>query len=337
MRAALRQPKPRPARDFGPAGRHVETFLEMLAAERGASANTQISYANDLASFAEFLASRGRSVIEADATLVRDYLAIIGRAGMAPSTGARKLSALRQFHRFLVAENIRADDPTAMVDGPRTPRPLPKLLSEAEVDAMLAAARNAEGTRGKRLVALIELLYATGLRVSELAGLPLAALARDGRTVTVRGKGGRERMVPLSDAARAAIAAWLPLRAAFAPPDRPSPWLFPSRRAADGHLSRVNVLIMLKELAAAAGIDAQRVSPHVLRHAFASHMLAHDADLRSVQQMLGHADISTTQIYTHVLDERLRSLVQTYHPLAHEMPPRREAHSTDGDDDADLP
>jgi integrase/recombinase XerD len=343
VRAALRQTKPRPVFDFGPtgpfgvAGHHVEAFLEMLVAERGASANTKLSYANDLAAFAEFMASRGRSLAEADAILVRDYLALLGHAGMAPSTGARKLSTLRQFHRFLVSENIRADDPTAMVDGPRTRRPLPKLLSETEVGAMLAAARKAEGPNGKRLVALVELLYATGLRVSELAGLPLSAMARDGRTITVRGKGGRERMVPLSDAARAAIEAWLPLRETKAKPGKPSPWLFPSRRAADGRLSRVNVLLMLKKLAVDAGIDPKRVSPHVLRHAFASHLLAHDADLRSVQAMLGHADISTTQIYTHVLDARLRALVETHHPLAHELPPRRGTDATDEDRNADLP
>lgn len=341
MRPAPRQSVLRKARDFGPggpfgsAGRHVEAFLEMLAAERGASANTRVSYENDLAAFAEFVGQRGRSVIEADTTLVRDWLALLGGAGMAPSTAMRKLSALRQFHRFLVAEGIRVDDPTTMVEGPRIRRPLPRVLSEAEVGAMLAKAREAKGTRGRRVVAVVELLYATGLRVSELAGLPVAALARDGRTITVRGKGGRERMVPLSDAARAAIAAWLPLRQAFAKQGKPSPWLFPSRRAADGHLSRVNVLIMLKDLAAAAGIDPQRVSPHVLRHAFASHLLAHDADLRSVQAMLGHADISTTQIYTHVLDERLRSLVETYHPLAHGTP--SNGADTDRSDDADLP
>jgi integrase/recombinase XerD len=343
VRATLRQPKSRPTQDFGPqgpfgpAGNHVESFLEMLAAERGASANTQLSYTNDLAAFAEFLGQRGRSLIDADATLVRDWLALLGRAGMAPSTGARKLSALRQFHRFLVAENIRADDPTAMIDGPRARRPLPRLLSEADVGALLGAARREQGARGKRLVALVELLYATGLRVSELAGLPLTALARDGRTITVRGKGGRERMVPLNDAARAAIAAWLPFRDGFAKPGRPSPWLFPSRRAADGRLSRVSVLIMLKELAVAAGIDPERVSPHVLRHAFASHLLAHDADLRSVQAMLGHADISTTQIYTHVLDERLRALVETYHPLAQGRSPRRKPAAIDEDGNADLP
>jgi integrase/recombinase XerD len=300
-----------------PAGsRHVEAFLEMLAAERGASAHTRESYCRDLRAFAEFLAAAGRTAVEADSRLIRDWMASLGRAGMAPTTVARKLSAVRQFHRFLLGEGVRADDPTGVVDAPRLPRPLPRLLSEAEVNALLAAARRMTGRDGARMVALVEVFYATGLRVSELVGLPLGAIARDGRVLTVRGKGGKERMVPLSQPARDAIAAWLPFRASFSPGGKTSPWLFPSPRAAGGHLGRERALVMLKELAAAAGIDVRRVSPHVLRHAFASHMLAHDADLRSVQRMLGHADISTTQIYTHVLDERLKFLVRTFHPLA---------------------
>lgn len=325
---------PLPRLPAGPESRHVEAFLEMLAAERGASANTCASYAGDLASFAAFMAGRGGTVVSADVRQVRDFIAALAQAGMGSGTVARKLSALRQFHRFLLGEGVRADDPTATIEGPRLPRSLPRLLSEGEVDAMLAAARATEGVRGLRLVALVELLYATGLRVSELAALPLAALGRDGRVVTVRGKGGRERMVPLSEPARIALAAWIPHRAAFTPDGADSPWLFPSRTARAGHMSRVRILGLLKDLAAAAGIDRRRVSPHVLRHAFASHMLAHDADLRTVQQMLGHVDISTTQIYTHVLDERLRSLVQTYHPLAGRSP--GPAGVADGEKDAEL-
>ncbi len=298
--------------------RCVETFIEMMAAERGAAPNTSQAYLRDLNAFAEFAAARGCSVDAADTQLIRRYMAMLNRAGLAPATARRRLSALRQFHRFLVAEGLRGDDPCAAVDAPRRGRTLPRLLSEADVEALLAAAGRRVGPRGLRLVALMEILYAAGLRVSELVGLPLAALGRDRRMVMVRGKGGRERLVPLSDPARRAVADYLPHRRVFIPAaadGATSPWLFPARGAA-GHLSRGHFAVMLKELAAEAGLDPASVSPHVLRHAFASHLLAHDADLRSVQQMLGHADISTTQIYTHVLDERLKSLVQTCHPLA---------------------
>ena len=303
-----------------PLSRHAEAFLEMIAVERGAAANTREAYRRDLTDFARFAAARGTAIEAAATALVRDYIAGLGRAGMAPATAARKLSALRQFFRFLVAEDIRGDDPCAGVDGPRRGRPLPKILAEADVGRLLAEARARPGWRGVRLVALVELLYATGLRVSELVGLPLGALARDRSLVTVRGKGGRERMVPLGAPARAAIEAWLPRRARLLPDGRTSPWLFPASRAREGHLRRDSFGAMLKELAASAGLDPAAVSPHVLRHAFASHLLAHDADLRSVQQMLGHVDISTTQIYTHVLDERLKSLVRNFHPLAQRSP-----------------
>jgi integrase/recombinase XerD len=293
----------------------VENFLEMLAAERGASENTRDSYRRDLKAFAEFLTVRKCTIEAADTTLIRAYMASLARARLAPSTSARRLSTLRQFHRHLLAEGLRDDDPSAAVDGPRRGRPLPKILSEAQVGALLQAARLGKGPRGRRMVALMELLYATGLRVSELVGLPLAAMSRDRTLVLVRGKGGRERMVPLSEPAVAAIEDYLPDRRVFAAAGGDSPWMFPSR-GASGHLGRSRFSVMLKELAASAGLDPAAVSPHVLRHAFASHLLAHDADLRSVQQMLGHADISTTQIYTHVLDERLKSLVRNFHPLA---------------------
>lgn len=299
--------------------RHVETFLEMLAAERGAARNTLESYHRDLVDFAGFAGKRGLEAWEADTETIRGYLASQTKAGMAPRTVARRLSALRQFFRFLFSETLRTDDPSSAIDSPRQGRALPKYLSESEVDALLAAARDREGPEGLRLVALLEILYATGLRVSELVGLPLSAPTRDGRLLIVRGKGGKERMVPMSEPATSALGAYRSVRRQFeARAGRKpggSPWLFPSR-ARQGHLTRARFAQLLKELAIEAGMEPVRVSPHVLRHSFASHLLAHGADLRSLQQMLGHADISTTQIYTHVLDERLRSLVERTHPLS---------------------
>jgi integrase/recombinase XerD len=298
-----------------PLDRHVEAFLEMLIAERGAARNTIEAYRRDLADLAAFLARRKLRPQAADTPALRDYLARSTRAGLAPRTTARRLSALRQFHRFLYAEGIRADDPSSALDSPRQGRPLPKYLSEAEVEALLAAARARPGSEGVRLVTLLELLYATGLRVSELVGLPLAALARDRRLVAVIGKGGKERLVPLGQAARAALELWLPMRQQALGKGGVSRWLFPSR-GQQGHLTRHRLGQLLKELALASGLDPGKVSPHVLRHAFATHLLAHGADLRSLQRLLGHADISTTQIYTHVLEERLQSLVREHHPLA---------------------
>lgn len=296
--------------------RQVEMFLEMLAAERGAADNTLDGYRRDLADFAAFADKQGHAPGDADADLIRAYLKYLTGRGMAPRTQARRLSALRQFFRFLFAERIRADDPTTVIDAPKAGRALPKYLSESEVDILLACAANHAGHEGKRLVALMEILYATGLRVSELVGLPLRAMTRDGLMLVVRGKGGKERMVPLSEPAQDAIAAYLDVRARFLPKgEKNSAFLFPSR-AKQGFLTRARFAQILKELAVEAGLDPGRVSPHVLRHSFASHLLAHGADLRALQQMLGHADISTTQIYTHVLDERLKRLVQTAHPLA---------------------
>ncbi len=295
----------------------------MIAAERGGTANTVAAYGHDLADFARFAATRGRTAEDADTALIRDYLGRLARAGFSPRTSARRLSALRQFFAFLAAEKWRADDPAAPVNSPRRGRPLPKVLSEDEVAALLAAARAKTGAQGARMVAALELLYATGLRVSELVGLPVGAVARDGSHVTVRGKGGKERIVPLGDAARDALAAYAPHRARFFPRGATaSPFLFASR-AGTGHLTRAQFARALKALALEAGLDPAKVSPHVLRHAFASHLLARGADLRSVQQMLGHADIATTQIYTHVLDERLRTLVAERHPLAAAGGPRR--------------
>ena len=304
--------------------RHVGAFLEMLSAERGAARNTLDAYERDLKDFAGFLSARGRAMDAATPRDIRDYLEGLTAQGLSASTAARRLSALRQFHGFLFAEGIRKDDPCGSIEGPRRARPLPKTLTVEEVDALLAASRQAEDGRTQeeavlaykraRLVCLMEVLYATGLRVSELVGLPLTAVRGDERFLAVSGKGGRERLVPLSQTAREAIDAYLPLRT-MRLGDHVSPWLFPSR-GRQGHLTRHRFAQLLKDLAVAAGLDPTRVSPHTLRHAFASHLLANGADLRAVQQMLGHADISTTQIYTHVLDERLKELVHTHHPLA---------------------
>jgi integrase/recombinase XerD len=286
--------------------RHTEAFLEMLAAERGASRNTLSAYAADLADAAAFAAGRGTAPAAEDADTLRAYLAHMTTSGLSERTAARRLSALRQFHKFLLREGVRADDPTEQLDSPRLPRSLPKYLSEAEVDALLAAAALRPEAQATRMRAALEILYATGLRVSELLGLPRTALAGDARLLLIRGKGGRERVVPLSDAARQAA------RPLLAGKGR---WLFPGRDPRQA-LTRQGFALGLKQVALEAGLDPARVSPHVLRHSFASHMLARGADLRSLQLLLGHADIATTQIYTHVLAERLQLLVQEHHPLA---------------------
>jgi integrase/recombinase XerD len=295
-----------------PLSRHVEAFLEMLAAERGAAKLTLAAYRSDLVHAADVLGTALEAVTTDD---LRRYLAALAEAQMAPRTAARRLSALRQFYRFLVLERVRGDDPTASLDAPRLGRPLPKLVSEGEATALLAATERHASPEGKRLRCLVELLYGAGLRVSELVGLPLVAALRDPRFLVVRGKGDKERLVPLGDPARQALAAYLEVRGHFLKAARPSRWLFPSR-SAEGHLTRRRCGQLLKELALDAGLDPARLSPHVLRHAFASHLVDHGADLRSVQEMLGHADIATTQIYTHVQSERLQRLVAAHHPLA---------------------
>lgn len=308
----------------------LEPFLEMLLVERGASSNTIEAYRRDLETFHTYLSRSGHnlaghSLLSADSEAIRGFLAVLTASGMAPRTQARRLSALRQYYRFLLAEGLRQDDPSATIDSPRLGRSLPKVLDEAEVDRLLAAARAQEGADGARLTAILELLYATGLRISELVSLPMAAAFRDPRFLMVTGKGGKERLVPLSAPARAAMEAYRPARElllAKSPEKKKelSHWLFPSR-GKSGHLTRHRVGQLLKDLAVAANIAPAKVSPHVLRHAFASHLLHNGADLRSVQQMLGHADISTTQIYTHVLDQRLKRLVQEHHPLAKDVGP----------------
>jgi integrase/recombinase XerD len=293
--------------------RHVDAFLEMLLAERGAARATHDAYRADLGDFTAFL---GSTPIETAASEdIRRYLATLTRARLAPRSAARKLSALRQFYRFLAVDGRRSDDPTAALDTPRLGRALPKVITEAEVGALLEKAREKEGAEGPRLVCLLELLYGSGLRVSELVSLPLAAVRDDPRFLVVRGKGEKERLVPLGAAARAALKAYLGVRARFLGEGETSRFLFPSRGDA-GHLTRRRCGQLMKEVAVAAGIDPTRLSPHVLRHAFASHLLDHGADLRSVQEMLGHADIATTQIYTHVAGDRLQRLVAEHHPLA---------------------
>lgn len=293
----------------------------MLSAERGVAKNTLEAYSRDLTDYQSFLTGRKLSVVTAGSDDLRAYLAMLEAAGMAASTAARRLSALRQFHKFLYAEAIRSEDPTAVLDSPRAGRPLPKILSASEVDRLLGLAREevdharlaADRLRAARMHCLMEMLYATGLRVSELVSLTLRMVRVDDRFLTIRGKGNRERLVPLSPPSRDALALYEKISVELAG-DWSQPWLFPSK-AASGHITRQYFAQELKGLAARAGFDTERVSPHVLRHAFASHLLAGGADLRAVQQMLGHADISTTQIYTHVLSERLRQVLAK-HPLA---------------------
>lgn len=296
-----------------PLPREGEAFLEMLKAERGASRNTEAAYGADLKHLFAFLVRRKQGPVNADAEGLRAYLKSLDYVGMTPRTVARRLSVIRQFFRFLLAERLREDDPAAALDSPKLGRPLPKVLSRVEVDSLIAATQSL--VDGGRMATLLEILYAAGLRVSELVTLPLSAVERDVAVLVVRGKGNKERMVPLSDPARTAIAAWLHVRTGMLAEGETSRFLFPSR-GREGHLTRQRFAQLLKEAALKSGLDPARVSPHVLRHAFASHLLEGGADLRSVQLMLGHADIATTQIYTHVLDEKLRSLVQDKHPLA---------------------
>ena len=293
----------------------IEPFLEMLLVERGASPHTLDAYRRDLARAQAFLAGRGTPLEKAFEDDLRAFLQAESEAGHKASTLARRLAALRHFYRFLYVEGRRPDDPTVGLDPPKRTRPLPRLLSEAEVLALIEAARADPSPPGLRLLALLELLYATGLRASELVGLPLSALAPDRTHLLVRGKGGKERIVPIGRPAREALESWLALRPAFLEGARSARFLFPSR-GRSGHLTRQRLLQLLKALAPAAGIDPARISPHVLRHAFATHLLEHGADLRSVQVLLGHADIATTQIYTHVQTYRLRAEVETRHPLA---------------------
>lgn len=296
-------------------------FLDMLASERGAAANTLAAYRRDLDDYTSFLASRRLTLGEADVDALRAFLALLHERGLKASSAARRLSAVRQFHRFLYLEGHVSSDPTTAIEGPKRGRALPKVMTVEEVERLLASTRAAaesaeappERLRAARMHCLLELLYASGLRVSELIALPKAAARTRERFLVIRGKGRRERLVPLTEAAREAAKTYL--RQLEALHKGSGPWLFPAH-SESGHLTRQSFTRDLKVAAAAAGLRADRVSPHVLRHAFASHLLQNGADLRVVQELLGHADISTTQIYTHVLDARLKSMVRDLHPLA---------------------
>ncbi len=309
--------------ETAPATRHWDVFHEMLTAERNVSANTLAAYQRDLKDAADALRDRG-DLADASVDALRSYVEGLGRQKLKPATAARRLSALRQFFKFLVTEGLRTDDPTAALDAPKRGRPLPKVLSESEVIAMIDAVAREDKAAALRLGALIELIYASGLRVSELVSLPLAAAKRDQPFLVVRGKGAKERLVPLGDAAKQALAAYVAVREKFLPRSiKVSSWLFPSS-GRSGHLTRERVFQLLKQAAVKAGIDPACVSPHVLRHAFATHLLDRGADLRALQKMLGHADIATTQIYTHVATGRLATLVAEAHPLARTARQRKQ-------------
>jgi integrase/recombinase XerD len=307
----------------------IDKFLDMLSSERGAALNTRHAYWRDLADVSLYLKGQRKSDVDRATTNdIKAYLEHLSnkihvkgknKSQIAVRTVARRLSALRQFYRFLVSENVRKDDPTTTIDSPKQGRTLPKIMSESEVTQLIKTAGEGGGADSMRLVCLLEMIYATGLRVSELVGLPLSAIAEDAQFITIDGKGGRERMVPLSEPAQKAMKNYMAVRTSFISPDDKgvqARWVFPSKTSEIGHLTRQRFAQLLKDLARAAEVDEDRVSPHVLRHAFATHLLARGADLRSVQKMLGHADIATTQIYTHMVGEKLKKTVEEKHPMA---------------------
>lgn len=294
----------------------IAAWTETITAERGAAANTVAAYTRDLEDFGLFLDSRRRTFENADIKDLRAYMVSTAQKGMAEKTQARRLSALREFYKYLYTEKIRKDNPSEALDSPRLKRALPKYLSEEEINKLFDAIDRMSAKRNAvRMRALLEILYASGLRVSELVTLPANVANIKENFLVVRGKGSKDRMVPLTDAARQALRDWIPEREKTLPKGRASRWLFPST-GKTGHLTRESFFLELKQLAEIAGIPSERVSPHVIRHSFASHLVAHDADLRSVQQMLGHSDIATTQIYTHILDNRLKNSVEKSHPMA---------------------
>ncbi len=308
------------------SSRLIDSFLDMVAAERGGAKNTIDAYRRDLSDYAVRLAAGGKAVIDATSDDIRGFLRSLEKRGLKATSSGRKLSSIRQFHRFLVSEGLRADDPAAIIEGPRRGRGLPKTLSIAEVDHLLSVSKEGldeaarapgERLRALRTAGLIELLYATGLRVSELVALPKGIARGKEPLIPIRGKGGRDRLAPISSAARQAISAYRALLDKEQPGAASGPWLFPAD-SESGHLTRQAFARDLKSCAAAAGIASSRISPHVLRHAFASHLLQNGADLRVVQELLGHADIATTQIYTHVLDQRMKDMVRDLHPLGDE-------------------
>lgn len=307
----------------------VDSFLDMLTTERGAALNTRQAYWRDLADFSLHLREKNKvEVIDASPEQIKSYLEELGnkihtkgqnKAQIATRTVARRLSALRQFYRFLISENMRKDDPTSTIESPKQTRTLPKTLTEKEVDKLIETAGQGGGADSIRLVCLLEMIYATGLRVSELVGLPMSAIGENTEFVMVAGKGGRERMVPLSDAAKKAMRNYIDVRKQFISSDdkgTQAQWVFPSRTSQSGHLTRQRFAQLLKDLADEAGMENGKVSPHILRHAFATHLLSNGADLRSVQKMLGHADIATTQIYTHIIGDQAKKTVEEKHPLA---------------------
>ena len=316
----------RPRMPKAPLPGTVDAFLDMLIAERGAALNTRHAYERDLADVCAFLKKQDKDINTAATNDLKAYLNELSGRENAKSKGggktavrtiARRISALRQFYGFLVSEGKRSDDPTSNIESPKQTRTLPKILSEDEVTVLITTAQKQGGPESVRLVALLEILYATGLRVSELVGLPLAAIGAESRFLTVEGKGGRERMAPLSEPAQKAMKGYMDIRHKFVTPERgdnQNKWLFPSRTSESGHLTRQRFAQLLKELSRNANIDPERVSPHVLRHAFATHLLKHGADLRSVQKMLGHADIATTQIYTQVVGDQVKETAEK-HPL----------------------
>lgn len=307
----------------------VDSFLDMLTSERGAAMNTRHAYWRDLADVSLYLRSnRNTEIDRATTDDLKAYLKDLSekthikgasKSIIAVRTVARRLSALRQFYRYLVSENVRKDDPTSTIESPKQGRTLPKTLSESEVSTLIKTAGIGGGADSVRLVCLLEMLYATGLRVSELVGLPVSAIGEGNQFLMISGKGGRDRMIPVSEPAQAALKDYMAVRQQFVGTDdkgRQAQWLFPSRTSDSGHLTRQRFAQLLKDLSRAASIDSDRVSPHILRHAFATHLLSHGADLRSVQKMLGHADIATTQIYTHIVGDKLKKTVQEKHPLS---------------------
>jgi len=292
----------------------IEGFLEMLLTERGAAANTIDSYRRDMEEFSRFISKKDTDLNSCGPSDIKDYLKSLDDAGLKNSTQARRLSAIKQFFSYMLGDEFRSDDPSMNIDSPRAQRRLPKYLSEEEVGRLLLAAEGSEPEK-LRMASLLQLLYATGLRATELVTLPFPALRDQDRFLIIRGKGNKERLVPVNQSAKAALQSYLEIRHCFLPDEKHSKWLYPSR-GETGHLTRQRFGQLLKALALEANIDPKKVSPHVLRHAFASHLLANGADLRSLQKMLGHSDISTTQIYTHVLQKRLMEVVSTHHPLA---------------------
>lgn len=291
--------------------KYIDSFLDILVAERGASVRTIAAYGKDLSDTAAFLSVHGVDITRAKHTDLEEYMHTVAQNGLSAKTQSRRLSALREFYRYLFSENIIKKNPADYLESPKIGKSLPKYLSEAEITALIDTATHTD----IRLKTLLEVLYASGMRVSELVCLPLLAVTKDNKMICVLGKGNKERFVPLNEPAAMALSEWIIVREIQL--KRPSKWLFPSKSAKDGHLTRDGFFKALKQVALHAQIDPERVSPHVFRHSFASHLIAHDADLRSVQKMLGHADIATTEIYTHILEDRLKKTVEKSHPLSY--------------------